>query len=310
MQRNGFTLVELLIVMMVLGVLAGIGIGFLQRRGNDVDIALAMIRDQVRAAALTARSKQVPATVTFDPGEVGGSASVEARVLVPVAHWALEDGRSGDSRLTPDTLTGRSVPGRFGLGRRPDPDATLLTFSTEEVRHTLFDLRDGFVVGLDVKLDDRAEMALISLDRNLVLELDEDLFVRAKIAVAGKEQVEGSVELESDVPLRLHRWASVRVVHDGDEASLWIDDRACDRKSFHGSIWQGDNDTLRVSEEHAPILGIVDEVRVMAYERTDRQYFPVGVELVTDARNIRFDREGRLGAPVSFELVYGEERLA
>ena len=49
-----FTLMELLVVMGLLSVLAGLGIGFLQRGDTSLDQVLSMLRAELRGAALTA----------------------------------------------------------------------------------------------------------------------------------------------------------------------------------------------------------------------------------------------------------------
>lgn len=303
----GFTLLELLVVMGLVGVLAGIGIGFLSRTGSDVEVGLAMVRDQVRVAALTARTRRLPTTVMLEPGEDGAPSWVQARVLLPVAQWSMEERERGDSRLIPNIIGGDLEPGRFGMARRAVESGPLLQLETKEIRDTLFDLRDGFALSLDVKLDERRAMTLARLDVNLVLSVDDNLFPEAKVVVADGDRAGGSELLRSEVPIRLHQWSTVTLAHDGHKLTLLVDDREGARRPLQGSLYQTDNDLFVVSPPDAPILGLVDEVRMLAYEFTERQVMPAAVELSTRTKLIEFGRDGRLLAPAKFSLAFGDE---
>ena len=76
----GFTLLEVLVVMGLLGMLMGIGVGFLRRRGNDIEVAIGIVRDQVRLAAESSATRHLPAAVLIVPGEDGAPATVKEGV--------------------------------------------------------------------------------------------------------------------------------------------------------------------------------------------------------------------------------------
>lgn len=309
-RQSGFSLLELLTVLGVIGVLAGMSLGLLQRRSKETDVALEMVRDQVRVAALTARTRRVPTAVLLEPGRDGGPARVRARVLVPVHQWQMEERELGLHELRPKEITGQLEPGRFGLARRPDEAATLLEVSTEATRETLFDLSEGFALHIDVKLDARgSEMTLVELDANLVLALDDALYPTLKFVSAGDGgEAGGSTTLEGSMPLRLHRWTTVSVIHDRSHLRLFVDDRLVASAPVSGRLFQGPADTFRVSPAGSYVVGLVDEVRLLAYDYTDEQVFEAGVELHSQYDRIEFGRDGRLVSPVEFAIVFGDER--
>ena len=47
----GYTLVELLVVLMIIGALSGLGLGFLMKRESNLDREVSRLRDLARAAA-------------------------------------------------------------------------------------------------------------------------------------------------------------------------------------------------------------------------------------------------------------------
>ncbi len=304
---GGFTLLELMIVMTLLGVLGGFGLGFLQDRGSDVELALSMVRDHVRVAALTARTRRLPTSVELTKGDGIEAPTVRARVLVPVGIWSLEERQRGDSRLTA-TIGGTIVPGRFGMARRPTDREPLLTLPTAESRDTLFDLSEGFAIQLDVKLDTREEMVLARLGTNVSLTLDRDLYPEAKVTFRDGDRAGGSVTMTSTIPLRLHQWTTVTLAHDGKDVSILVDERVGASRAMGGALYQSESDTFEISPGDASVLGLVDEVRVLAYEFTQLDTFPVGVELRCREERIEFGRDGRILSPVEFTLVFGDER--
>ena len=54
----GFTLLEMLVVMALIGVLMGMGVGFLRRSGDDFEVALAAIRDRAAQLALLDKRRE------------------------------------------------------------------------------------------------------------------------------------------------------------------------------------------------------------------------------------------------------------
>jgi prepilin-type N-terminal cleavage/methylation domain-containing protein len=305
----GFTLLEMLVVMALIGVLMGMGVGFLRRTGDDFEIALAAIRAEVRAAQLTARTRHLPAEVVLDPGQ-DGPASVRARILEPVGHWHMEeDPRDDESAGVPSEVRGTVEPGRFGMARRSEDSSRNALLTVRAGTLPVFDLRDGFAIRVDLKLDAVEEAVIARLGEGFVdLSLDHDLRPVAKIVgTEGGGRSAGSVTLAGTRALALHAWQTLELVHDRSELRLLLDGREIGREQARLPVLQTASDVFEVSPADAPVRGLVDEVLVLAYTLSPPQTMPVGLQLSAEPSVVRFDADGALDGPSGFRLTIEDD---
>ncbi len=305
---GGFTLLELLVVMALLGILMGIGVGFLQRRGDSLDIAVATVRDQVRVAASTARSRHVPTEVRLDPGDPERPASVVASVPQAVGEWHMEANAAlDDDGNLPSVVTGTVEPGRFGDARRADLSRQTSLLDVQTGTRPVADLRDGFELRVDVRLDALEAMSVARLGSSLELKLDEFLVPIARVvSTEGGERAGPVVNLHGARPLSAYAWHTLALVHDGRRVSLFVDEQEADSAPLQLPILQKEDDRFEVSPGDAPILGLVDEVLLVAYDRGEVQTLPPGVLFQDAPRVIAFDRNGDLVTSVSFRVTIGD----
>lgn len=305
-RQAGFTLLELLSVLGVMAVLAGFGLGFLQRGSTDLDLALGIVRDQLRVAANTATARALPAEVEVLPGEIVG---LRARVSRAVGFWHFEpEERWFDRRLRPQLIGTPEPAGRFGHAFRPDPETGDAMLTVPAGAHDLFDLTDGFALRLDLRLDERTPMGVARLGRGFELALDGALRPVAKVTLEGGQGKPGAVvELRADRPLRAGAWTTLELAFDGAQLRLRIDGREAARAAAAGEVFRGAGDALEVSFGRTPILGLVDEVQLFAYERTELLRLPVDVTLEEHPPLVRFGSRGELLAPARFTLRWQDE---
>lgn len=307
-SRAGFTLLELIAVIGLITILMGFGVGFLQRGSNNLSVSLAIVRDQIRLAANTAKSEGQPTEVHVAAGGDGGGVSMHVRVLTPIGFWHFEPGeRWINSALRPQ-LTGEEEPGgRFGFARRSDPESrgSLMTVAAGENE---FFLDQGFALRLELKLERRREMEVARLGRAFELRLDGDLLPQGRVTLTDSGDRPGAVvTVRGARPLRLGSWVTLELVHDGRAVALVVDGQEQARAAANGAPFQQPADVFEVSLSAAPVLGLVDEVQLLAYERSELQTLPDDVELVGLQGPVRFGRRGELLAPARFALVQGEE---
>jgi hypothetical protein len=300
----------MLTVLTILAVIMGFSIGFLKRGQSEFDLMRAALRDQVRLAHTTAKSRGLPTEVTVEPARQNEAAFVQARVLAPVGHWHFEPGeRVLDSALQP-RFSGKQEPaGRFGQAMRPDPDSQLSLLLVNAGGNAAWDLRSGFALRLDLKLDSRSPCTVAKLGRALTLTLDSAAVPEAKITLADPGPKPGVViTATARQGLRLAEWTTVEVVHDGKELMLLVDGRREASVRARGGVYQDNRDVFEVSAANAKIPGAVDEVQMLAYQPADRVDFPPDATIGGLQKTIAFDRRGELVEPIELELVLVDRR--
>jgi prepilin-type N-terminal cleavage/methylation domain-containing protein len=304
--RDGFTLIELMTVLVLISVLMGFGIGFLQRGQSDLDRAQALLRDQVRLAATTARGRGVPTEVVITR-DSEGLVQVRTRALRPVALWHFEpDERFFDERLRP-VLSGTTEPGRFGSAQRTDPDGKLPLLRVE-ASGDVYDLAHGFSFRADLKLARRTRGVVARLGRGFELSLDALAVPAVRLTLRAGQAAGQTIEAGGLVPLAVDRWTTVQAVHDGSELLLLVDGVEQARARARGEPLQQKQDVLELSPGDAPIEALVDEAQLLAYEVGPLLDLPPGVELRGLKDGIAFTRTGDTSGVVQFTLVLNDDR--
>lgn len=303
----GFTLIELLVVSAVLAVLFGLAIGFLGRTDPRA-VADSILAGELRAAQLTARAEGLPTEVHVRPGLDGEPATVQSRLLQPVAVFRFEPGEPVLDESLRGTLGGEDVPqGRFGHARRnrPGDKAPVLRWA---VPPEVADLREGFALRLDLWLEARSACTVLRLGGLAELQLDDDGQPRARVRLQGGAAGSTPVAaLRSKVGLPVRRWCTLDLACDGSSAWLSLDGRELDRAVAEGRPLHDERDVLDVSPGDAAVAGLVDEVRLFAYAFGQSQQLPV--QLQPDrAYRIPFDARGEPTTSTAVRLLLPEEQ--
>ncbi len=303
----GFTLIELLIVCALLSVLFGLSIGFLGRT-DPYAVAESVLSGEIRSAQFTARAEGLPTEVLVRPGVDGASATVQSRLLQPVATFHFEPGDPVlDESLRP-TLGGEDRPqGRFGHARtnRAGDKTPVLRWAVPE---RVANLREGFAMRLDVWLESRAACTVLRLGGMCELQLDAEARPKARVRLSGGAAGNTPVAtLTSRLALPVRRWCTLDVACDGRAAWLMLDGRELDRAVADGQPLQDDNDVLDVSPGDAAVPGMVDEVRLFAYVFGTAQVLPNLLQ-PDRAYRIAFDARGEPLGSTKVKLLLPEER--
>jgi len=289
-RADGFTLLELLVVIGVLSVLTGLSIGFLGRT-DPMAIAQSVLAGETRAAMMTSRAEGVPTEVLLRPGVETEPATVQSRLLQPIAAFRFEpDEGTLDETLRP-TLGGEAVAnGRFGGARRSKTGerTSIVHWPLAPAR---VELRDGFVIRCDVRLDSRAAATIVKIGEILEFGTDDAArpVARLRMRAATGETVQ--VPLASTTPLPLRTWCTLDIASDGRSTWITHDGRELARAAVTGSLQQEPDHALEISPADRPVPGVVDEVRVFVYAFAPAQLLPTGLQ-PRRAYTFSFDSRG------------------
>ena len=299
----GFTLLELMTVMALIAVLAGLGIGLLGAGANDMEIGWAVVQDELRLCYETARGSGRPTEVRFQQ-PTQGPMEVQSRVLAAVGHWHLEPNEDYFAGLRPE-LNGTPVEnGRYGWGMRADLEQGSTLFAMDTRGRARFDLANGFALRLEVKPQERARATVARLGQGFRIELDDRLVPTATLTLADPGPRPGrKVTVTGTQPLHLLQWTQLELIHDGNRLLLVVAGLEVARQSARGQCYQRNGDLLEISPGEAPFHGLVDEIRLLAYELGEPQRLPPNMTLRGFQGPIGFDRRGQLRAPATIGTV-------
>jgi prepilin-type N-terminal cleavage/methylation domain-containing protein len=312
----GFTLLELITVLGVIAVLSGIGIGFLSKSENDLEIAIAVVRDKIRLAHETARNTGRPTSVELfqrhdaETQELVGQ-YLSAKVLATVGQWHLEPGERAFAGLDPELIGYPEKNGRYGHGMRPDPEKGGTMFAIHTKGEARFNMRHGFAFKIELFLESREKCVVAQLGPTFVLELDEDLAPIASMFLADPGSRRGpQVRIDTqDSELPLRRWVSVELVHDGRVFRLLVDGEEVGSKSAMGESFQDRQGNLFEVSPDGSVPGIIDEIQLLAYHSDEQAELPALVEIKGLEKPIDYDRRGKLTRPVTLEFTLGDQKL-
>jgi len=228
--REGFTLLELLLVMGLIGIITGVGLGLFAGFDPGRRAAVGLVQNVLRSAQQSAVARRAPALVHFDRA----TGTLIAEALEVAGTWHFEsmdlpgarglDGLAFDfpgEVLAEDGFTGQALD--FGRGgRRPRVEVDVSVDS-------LLNPRRGFQ--LDVALRPAANMGARVVDLGGVVQLSvrgdggvDARILTERIDELGRPVVGPPVTLRSAPGvLRLGRWTRVSLVYDRRELVLSAD---------------------------------------------------------------------------------------
>jgi prepilin-type N-terminal cleavage/methylation domain-containing protein len=303
---GGFTLVELLAVLSVLTVLMGVGVGFMLRKGSPMEQTVAIVRDQVRLAAVSAKSRSAPTEVLLVKGD-GDRVQLRVRGLEPIAAWHCEPGERPFHEQVRGDILGSHASGRFGMALRPDLEARTALMRVPTAGRPMWDLRDGFLLRLDVRLDARAACTLAQLGRAFVLSLDGDATPEVKVALRSGATQGPVKSVRARAVLALRRWVTIDVIHDGSTLELVVDGRSMGQVEARGAPFQRDGDFFEVSPANSGVPGLLDEIQLWAYALAEPVDLPAGTALEGFDGGVRFLPTGEPEAVCEVTIKAGEQ---
>lgn len=307
-HRRGFTLAELMLVLVILGVILGMGLSGADRmdpggRGLQrmVQAFVQSSRDRARATGQNVVF-QLEFPAPDDPGRF--SRLVYRRNLEATFEPAFEEREQ--VQLAGPAGTGKA--GRFGAGL----DLTQGGIATLVGKGGTFHSPEGLQLEFDFKIDDLANCKLAEWEDLLELNLRSNGTL-TWIVSWGDGRLYNEQTLTSPAgAVREGRWHHLRAIAASGRMTLVIDGKVVAETEVSGLQPPADG-SLAIGDPDGRFSGWIDEVQVWGLARE------VGPELTHDheaflgAAQVVFDRHGRLNPhfhaePVPLRIsVLGEE---
>ena len=288
-REIGFTLMEMMVVMVLLGVIAGLGFaGFDSmdpgHRGLQVSLenVLDASRDRARASGQDVR-------VVLLPPEEGRGARLQRATFRSLVEAGFEPAFSAFERIQVEGGAKLGGIGRCGAGL----DLTEGGSAVVEGRGGQFEVNAGFALEFDV-LDPGSGAGRIAEWQGL-LEIDarrgNGWLIRLR---AGESEFMSWVQLEAPPHLlRPGRWQHLRIAAAEGRARVWIDAELAAQEVIGQELGQPAG-FLRFGSSDSPFHGRLDEVVIWTRVREEGPELPDLVSVVMAVPALVFDRNGML----------------
>ncbi|PIE22739.1 MAG: hypothetical protein CSA62_11000 [Planctomycetota bacterium] len=324
-RERGFTLLEMLVVVGLIGIMLGLGVGALQRQRKALEQSVVSLRDLVRLARGNARFYQSSVRLVVDPpprnaaltqtptGELYEQ-SFRVLALRPLSEWNFDLDAANGSFGIEASLGAASIvdAGRFGRGLRPDPEGGQPGVFVRTSHYSEFDLREGFVARLDLWLESHEACTILRLGQSFELGVDTGGYARGQLTFSdGAGQAGRTIRLRGLRPLPLRQWFRLAFSYDGHSIVLERDGLEEDEKPGAGPVYYDTQAEFWISAGDTPVPGRIDSVELFAYEALSEFLIPQDVQLVEGPAALHFAKDGRLdpryhSAPVTFRMSMGD----
>lgn len=303
--REGFTLVELVIVMGIIAVLIGAGVGLIARLRVADRAAVGIVTSTLRAARNWSVAREAPARVRID----SKNHTLQAFGMSVIGTWHFEGmpvrGAYGTEGLS---LGGKIVADGF--------TGSALSFAGEPARSRVeipvqldpaFDLARGFSIACAVRPSSGDGGELLAIGESAGIGVSDDGAIRAWFAPEivqedGEKRRGARVVLTTDGGyLRANRWSEVEVQYDRANLRVVVDGALVASLSESTPVWKVEG-PLAISPTAAAFPGAIDALVVSAVNGEDRRDLPKGVEFAPDTpREVVFAAGGGLDRSVHRE---------
>ena len=311
--RGGFTLIELIVVMGILGVLFGLGFGMLGNLNPGRRAALGLVQNVIRSARNNAVARSAPALVRLDVA----TGKLHAAGMDVIGTWQFEtmdiDGSAGlDGVATGGAIIDQGFLGKAlsftGAGSGARAEIPLQEFAG-------VDLREGFMVSCALQLDSSAPTRVLDIGEAALLECRSNGVLRAGfrpevVSASGVRSAGGLIAVDSAPGTwEPGRWLRITVAYDRRLLRLALDGVDVARVENDAPVWQLQG-PLTIGDPRAPLSGAIDALSLMAVVDSAEAALPKGVVFAADApRTVVFSADGALdrevhAGPLSIGLEY------
>lgn len=316
--RRGFTLLELLMVMLLLALIFGVGVGSLSTLDLGSGTAGSLVRSTLRATGNWSRARQAPARVRINLAE----GSMLAEGLMVVGTWHFEslpprgafglNGQMYEGLLDDDGFVGKCL----GFNGAPDGASYEIPVNTDPA----FALQDGFQVQAMLRPEGPSQGNIFELGDALKIEATRSFGLKVSIATQRFDEETqrllpaGRAKLSTDPGvLAPGEWNRVLITYDRANLNIYVEDLLVASLAEEGLL-MSTKDRLVLGGGQRPWEGSLDNLVVSAVGAQEELFLPDGVRFREGTpKRIVFAADGGLDrnvyrSPVVFDLEYDDGR--
>ncbi len=317
-ERSGFTLLEIMVVLLIMSMLLGLGVGAFSKVGSGPSLALGRIKNVVRTARYHAIREKAPGSVRID---------VDHGVIVGmgwrnVGCWHFEDVSDSASFGFPveAVLGGATLSGMGVIGSALDLRANSAGSGSKVFVPSSPSLGsvDGVALEAYVYQEVPGPCTIISKGKAYRLDVDEEGRLRAALTLmkggpsSGEPGEEVSLTSDSFV-MPARRWVRVGLQFNGYSFYLLAHGIVRNREQFKNRrmLYPHTSAPIMIDSGETRMNGLMDELRISAAALDDENPFHESIRLLGKTRTVHFDSKGMLNKdfhtkPVQIEFFHGE----
>ncbi len=262
-KPSGFTLVELLMVMGLIGVLLGTGLGLLAGLSPGKRAVAGLIEETLRLSQRSAAVMGTPARVQLS-GE-----QIQAQIMRPVGTWQFEGRSLAGAQQLEGVWLGPNDPPFVSQGFEGQaldlgagaPGVMEISVAMDPA----FDWSDGFSIRCAVRVDDWRDSILLQMGQGLLVALSDHGAVGAEFRSvmtdeAGNESRGPRISAQTEPGVITQgRWKRLEVVYDRESLRILVDGIERVRRPELARVWIGEPEIV-VSSKVRPFPGILDRL--------------------------------------------------
>lgn len=305
-RRAGFTMMELLMVMLIVGVLFGVGVGALASLDLGKRAARGSLLNVIRSARTSAVTRGAGSRVRFDAA--GSRVAAEGMAVLGTWHFerdatgaALYEGENLGGTLIEDGYMGRAIS---FLGAKPGSAMSVAVHQDPG-----FDLGLGFTLECALRWEGTGPGRPLNVGNVVLVEVTSLGSVRGSFVPtaedkSGREIAGGKTTVESEPgALAPGSWTRVRLDYDRRLLRLFLDDVEVARESESGKVWKLEG-PLRIGDPKVGFPGAIDRVVIAAVTSTSEYRLPETMRFDEDVpAEIRFAPGGYLDREVHAQAL-------
>lgn len=297
-RSRGFTLLEMMVVMILLGIMAGLGFAGFDKMDPGSRGLQVSLETFLEASRERARGSGQEVRVQLLPADEERGARIARAVFMPALEAGFEPQFAARERVALEGGARLGEPGRCGGGLNLEEGGRAVL----EGRGGRIETRNGFSLELDFLIPEAAAGRLFTWEGLLELEFRRGGGLGARLR-AGDGEFLSWVQLE--IPpdaLRLGRWQHLRCTAADARLRLWIDGALAASDAI-GPSFGAPTAPIAFGSDEGGFRGRVDEVLLWSRVVEEGAEIPELLDLVLGSPEIVFDRHGRLDAAAHADAV-------